>query len=118
MGVQDVLVSFKTDHTNKEALSKFLDFLYDDPAYEEMIVREGLLPVTKNVGAKLSAADSIMQSNLNSLSKAKFYPIQQPAWQAIMDTARKMGDAVLYDHLSPKDALDQLQQFAVTRSKQ
>ena len=72
MGVQDVLVSFKTDHTNKEALSKFLDFLYDDPAYEEMIVREGLLPVTKNVGAKLSAADSIMQSNLNSLSKAKF----------------------------------------------
>ena len=118
MGVQDVLVSFKTDHTNKEALSKFLDFLYDDSAYEEMIVREGLLPVTKNVGAKLSAADSIMQSNLDSLSKAKFYPIQQPAWQAIMDTARKMGDAVLYDHLSPKDALDQLQQFAVTRSKQ
>ncbi len=30
LGVQDVLVSFKTDHTNKEALSKFLDFLYDD----------------------------------------------------------------------------------------
>ncbi len=52
------------------------------------------------------------------MSKAKFYPIQQPAWQAVMDTARKMGDAVLYDHLSPKDALDQLQQFAVTRSKQ
>ncbi len=45
-GVHDVLVSFKTDHTNKEALSKFLDYLYDDPAYEEMIVREGLLPVT------------------------------------------------------------------------
>lgn len=117
-GVQDVLVSFKTDHTNKEALSKFLDFLYDDPAYEEMIVREGFLPVTKNVGARLSESDNIMQNNLSSLSKAKFYPIQQPAWQAIMDTARKMGDAVLYDHLSPKAALDQLQQFAITRSKQ
>jgi multiple sugar transport system substrate-binding protein len=115
-GVQDVVVSFKTDHTNKEALSTFLDFLYDDANYEAMILREGFLPVSKRVGDKLSAADKVMQANLEALGNAKFYPIQYPAWQAVMNTARKMGDAVLYDHLSPKAALDQLQQFAETKS--
>jgi multiple sugar transport system substrate-binding protein len=58
----------------------------------------------------------VMQANLEALGNAKFYPIQYPAWQAVMNTARKMGDAVLYDHLSPKAALDQLQQFAETKS--
>ncbi|WP_276357446.1 extracellular solute-binding protein [Cohnella caldifontis] len=115
-GVHDVLVSFKTDHTDREALSKFLDFLYDDGAYREMVQREGFLPVTKTVGIELSAGDGGMKANLEALSRAEFYPVQQPAWQAVMDRARKMGDAVLYGRLSPKEALDQLQRFAVDRS--
>lgn len=117
-GVQDVLVSFRTDHTDKEALSKFLDFLYDDENYEEMTTREGFIPVTSTVGDKLSKNDPVMRSNLEALRKARFYPIQEPAWQAVMDTSRKMGDAVLYDNLSPQDALDQLQRFAEERSSQ
>lgn len=115
-GVHDVLVSFKTDHTNKEALSKFLDFLYDDPAYEEMIKREGFLPATTTVGTRLSEQDEVMKSNLEALSKAKFYPVQEPAWQAILDYARKMGDAVLYEGITPQEALDQLQHFAEAKS--
>jgi multiple sugar transport system substrate-binding protein len=115
-GVHDVLVSFKTDHTNKDALSKFLDFLYDDPAYEEMIVREGFLPVTSTVGNKLSKQDKVMKNNLDALRKAKFYPVQEPSWQSVLDYARKMGDAVLYEHLTPKAALDKLQQFAESKS--
>ncbi|TFE30584.1 extracellular solute-binding protein [Cohnella luojiensis] len=115
-GVHDVLVSFKTDHTNKEALSKFLDFLYDDSAYEEMIKREGFLPVTTTVGTRLSDQDEVMRKNLEALSKAKFYPVQEPSWQAVLDYARKMGDAVLYEHTTPQAALDQLQHFAETKS--
>lgn len=115
-GVQDVLVSFRTDRTDRVALSKFLDFLYDDRNYEEMTTREGFIPVTAPVGGKLSQQDETMRRNLEALGTAKFYPIQEPAWQAVMDTSRKMGDAVLYDNLSPKEALDQLQQFAEERS--
>ncbi|MBP3966457.1 extracellular solute-binding protein [Paenibacillus lignilyticus] len=114
--VQDVLISFKTDHTNKEALSKFMDFLYDDSAYGDMIKREGLLPVTSTVGSRMSIQDNVMKGNLDALSKAMFYPVGEPAWQAVLDYARKMGDAVLYEHLTPKDALDKLQQFAETKS--
>jgi multiple sugar transport system substrate-binding protein len=117
-GVHDVLVSFKTDHTNKEALATFLDFLYDDRAYEEMIKREGFLPATTTVGVRLSAQDEVMKSDLEALSKAKFYPVKEPSWQAVLDYARKMGDAVLFEHTTPKAALDQLQLFAETKSNQ
>jgi multiple sugar transport system substrate-binding protein len=115
-GVHDVFVSFKTDHTDKKALSQFLDFLYEDSLYEEMIVREGFLPVTTSVGGKLSTQDPVMRRNLDSLRVAKFYPIQEPSWQSVLDYARKLGDAVLYEQLSPQAALDQLQLFAESES--
>lgn len=111
-GVQDTLVSFKTNHTNKEALSKFLDYLYSSPVYEQIIQQEGFLPVTELTGERLGSANEEMKADLAALRTASYYPIQQPEWQAVMDTARKMGDAVLHDHVSPKQALDQLQQFA------
>jgi multiple sugar transport system substrate-binding protein len=116
-GVHDVLVSFKTDHTDKAALSKFLDFLYDDELYRQMVTREGFLPVTSTVGDVLSGQDESMKANLNALDHAKFYPVQEPAWQAVMDYTRKLGDAVLYEHLTPKAALDELQRFAVAKSR-
>ncbi|MCC3375409.1 extracellular solute-binding protein [Cohnella sp. REN36] len=116
--VQDVLVSFKTDHTDPVAIAKFLDFLYDDANYEENVIREGFIPVIARVGDKLSQADPLMKTYLGSIGQSKFYPIQQPAWQSIMDKARTMGDAVLFDHLSPQAALDQLQQFAVNRTNE
>lgn len=115
-GVHDLLVSFKTDHTNKEALSKFLDFLYEDRAYEEMIKREGFLPVTTTVGAKLSEKSEVIKSDLEALSKARFYPAKEPAWQAVLDYTRKLGEAVLYEQMTPKAALDELQSFAENKS--
>lgn len=117
-GVHDVLVSFKTDHTNAEALSKFLDFLYADEAYENMIRREGFLPVTMTVGKHLSEQDAELKSDLLALSQAEFYPVKDPSWQAVLDYARKLGDAVLYEDITPQAALDQLQNFAEAKSKQ
>jgi multiple sugar transport system substrate-binding protein len=117
-GVHDVLVSFKTDHTNQEALSKFLDFLYDDREYEEMIKREGFLPATMTVGTRLSEQDEEMKQDLEALRQAKFYPVREPSWQAVLDYARKMGDAILYEHMSPKEALDELQHFAESKQSQ
>ncbi|MEC0214020.1 extracellular solute-binding protein [Paenibacillus ehimensis] len=117
-GVQDMLVSFKTDHTNKEALSKFVSFLYDDARYESIILREGFLPVTKSVGDKLGAKDQNVKDSLEALRTAKFYPVNHPAWQKVMDGTRKMGQAVLVDRMPPQAALDQLQQIALTKSKE
>lgn len=115
-GVHDVFVSFRTDHTDKKALSRFLDFLYEDSLYGEMIVREGFLPVTTTVGGSLSNQDPVMKRNLESFRMAKFYPVQEPSWQSVLDYARKLGDAVLYEQLAPHDALNQLQLFAESKS--
>jgi len=115
-GVQDVLLSFKTDHTDKEALSIFLDFLYDDARYEELVLREGFLPVIRTVGDKLSANNASMTNNLEALRQAIFYPIHEPAWSTVLDATRNMGQAVLYGSMTPKQALDRLQQIALSRT--
>lgn len=113
LGVQDVLMSFKTNHTNKEALSKFLDFLYEDARYEQFVLREGFLPTTRTVGDKLAATDPSMKQNLDAIKNAKFYPINHPAWSAVLNATRNMGQTVLLGQLSPKQALDRLQQIAL-----
>ncbi|KIL41560.1 hypothetical protein SD70_06795 [Gordoniibacillus kamchatkensis] len=116
-GVQDMLMAFKTDHTDKKALSQFLDFLYEDGRYEDVILREGLLPVTRTVGGKLAAQDSSLKQTLDSLQTAKFYPYSVPAWSAVLDATRNMGQSVLLGQLTPQQALDQLQQIAVAKSR-
>ncbi|BFT71105.1 ABC transporter substrate-binding protein [Paenibacillus sp. P36] len=113
LGVEDVLMSFKTNHTNKEALSTFLDFLYEDARYEQFVLREGVLPTTRTVGDKLAAADPSMKQNLDAIKTAKFYPINHPAWSAVLNATRNMGQTVLLGQLSPKQALDRLQQIAL-----
>lgn len=111
-GVQDVMLSFKTDHTNREALSAFLDYLYNDENYEEMVRAEGMIPVTTTVGSKLSVENPMMEADIQQLEKAHFYPLQQPEWGDIMALTRKMGNAILYNGVTPQEALDQVQQYA------
>lgn len=117
LGVQDVLMSFKTDHTNKEALSKFLDFVYEDARYEEFILKEGFLPTIHTVGDRLAANNAAVKQNLESIKSAKFYPINHPAWSAVLNATRNMGQAVLLDQISPQQALDRLQQIAIEKSR-
>ncbi|MCZ8519827.1 MULTISPECIES: extracellular solute-binding protein [Paenibacillus] len=116
-GVQDVLVSFQTDHADPKAISRFLDFLYDDANYERLVAAEGVLPVTRTVGDRLSRLDPLTREHIDQLQQARFYPIDQPVWSAVMAASRKMGEAVLQGHVSPRQALDQLQLFAVSQTR-
>ncbi|MDR6879596.1 sugar ABC transporter substrate-binding protein [Bacillus sp. 3255] len=116
LGVQDVWISFKTDHTNKAALSKFLDFIYEDARYGEFVMKEGFLPTIRTVGDKLAATDISMQQNLESIKGARFYPINHPAWSAVLNATRNMGQTVLLGQMTPKQALDRLQQIAIDKS--
>ncbi|MFD0692945.1 ABC transporter substrate-binding protein [Paenibacillus sp. GCM10027628] len=117
LGVQDVWMSFRTDHTNKAALSKFLDFIYEDARYEEFVLREGFIPTIRTVGDKLAANDLSMRQNLDSIEQAKFYPIHHPAWSAVLNATRNMGQAVLLGQMTPQQALDRLQQIAISKSR-
>ncbi|CAH1192900.1 hypothetical protein PAECIP111891_00458 [Paenibacillus allorhizoplanae] len=116
LGVQDVWMSFRTNHTNKDALSKFLDFIYEDARYEEFVRREGFIPTINTVGEKMAGRDSVMKQNLDWIQQAKFYPIQHPAWSAVLNATRNMGQAVLLGQMTPQQALDRLQQIALSKS--
>jgi len=111
-GVQDVLVSFKTDHTDKEAIRTFLDFIYEDSRYEEFILRESFVPVTKTVGNKLYEKDANMKHWINQINDAYFYPMNDPVWTSVKEATRNMGQAVLLGEMSPQEALDRLQELA------
>ncbi|MGU3470716.1 ABC transporter substrate-binding protein [Paenibacillus sp. D51F] len=112
-GVHDVLISFKTAHTDKQALSQFIQFLYSDEQYVSMVEQEGFVPVTRSAGDAMSAADAAMGADLHALASAQFIPIEKPAWARVMDTARKLGSAVLSGRYTPKAALDELQRVAL-----
>lgn len=116
-GVQDVLVSFKTDHTDKEAIRKFLDFLYEDSRYEEFVLRESFLPVTKTVGNKLYEKDANMRHWIDQIERAHFYPMNDPVWTTVKEATRNMGQAVLLGEMSPQEALDRLQEIAAGELK-
>lgn len=112
-GVQDVLVSFKTAHSDPAALSAFIQYLYEDERYADMVRQEGFLPTTRSAGALLSEGDAEMRANLDDLAGARFVPIEQPRWSNVMDAARKLGSAVLQGRYSPQSALEELQKIAV-----
>jgi multiple sugar transport system substrate-binding protein len=115
LGVQDFLFSFKTKNTNKEAIGKFLDFFYDDARYEDFMKKEGFLPATQTVGDKMSKEDPIMKQHFEAVKVAKFYPVNDPKWPQIKEEAIKLGQAVLLNKMSPKDALDALQKVAESK---
>jgi len=81
LGVQDYLMSFK-NAGNTTAVSKFLNFFYQQDNYTRFLTSQGFLPTTK------SASDAL-QSNeafgpfIDLLPSARFYPSTDPAYPAV-----------------------------------
>ncbi|MCM3746910.1 extracellular solute-binding protein [Paenibacillus pasadenensis] len=111
-GVQDVLVSFKTAHSDPKAIASFIEFLYEDSYYTQMVLNEGFLPVTRTGELTLAVNYPGIQADLTDLSEAHFFPVEQERWGIVIDAARSLGSAVLEGRYSPQKALDELQSVA------
>ncbi|MGF9714730.1 ABC transporter substrate-binding protein [Paenibacillus sp. JMULE4] len=111
LGVQDFLMVFKSTK-NKEAVGKFLEFLYEDQRYEEFMKNEGMLPATKSVGESLSKQDPLAAQFISQLPIAKFYPLNDPKFTQIRLETIKAVQQSLLGQKSPKQALDDLQKIA------
>ncbi|GIP40818.1 bicyclomycin resistance protein [Paenibacillus sp. J31TS4] len=111
LGVQDFLMVFKSTK-NKDAVGKFLSFLYEDKRYEEFMKNEGMLPATKPVGESMAKQDELTGQFISQLPIAKFYPLTDPRFTEIrLETVKAVQQALL-GQKSPKDALDALQKVA------
>ncbi|MBT2210844.1 MULTISPECIES: extracellular solute-binding protein [Actinomadura] len=111
LGVMDLLAAFKkNDGKNKEALKKFLDFLYQKENTSTFLKKEGFLPVTKSAGDALSS-DPYMKQFVDALPSSKFAPTSNPAWSAVAGAVKQsLGSSVA--NKDPKKVLDDIQKTA------
>lgn len=79
VGVADHLMAFKNDGENQAAVQAFLDYFFSAEVYTKFVDAEGFLPTTQSGSEALADKESI-QTFLELLPSAQFYPSTNPAW--------------------------------------
>lgn len=94
LGVQDYFFGFKKDG-NKEAVQKFMAFLYEPDNYAAFLkAAGGFLPATKSAGEAMSS-DPALAPYIAVLPNAVFYPGAEAAWPAVQgEMQQTIGKAV------------------------
>jgi multiple sugar transport system substrate-binding protein len=84
LGVQDYFFGFKNEgETNKEAIQKFMSFLFEADNYAGFLeAAGGFLPATKSAGESLSS-DETLAPYIAVLPNAVFYPGTEASWPAV-----------------------------------
>ena len=84
LGVQDYFFGFKNEgETNKEAIQKFLSFLFEPDNYAGFLeAAGGFLPATVSAGESLSS-DETLAPYIEVLPNAVFYPGTEASWPAV-----------------------------------
>lgn len=84
LGVQDYFFGFKNEgETNKEAIQKFMSFLFEPDNYAGFLeAAGGFLPATKSAGESLSS-DETLAPYIEVLPNAVFYPGTEASWPAV-----------------------------------
>jgi multiple sugar transport system substrate-binding protein len=112
LGVEDYLLAFRaTKH--RDAVKKFLDFVYSPAIYGEFIRVHGFLPVTKSVSAQVAARDPIQRVFINLAPVARFYPTTNPVWGALAAKVKSTLGLALEGPVTPRQVLDGLQRSAL-----
>jgi multiple sugar transport system substrate-binding protein len=112
LGVEDYLLAFRTTK-HRDAVRKFLDFVYSPPIYGEFIKVHGFLPVTRSVSRQVAARDPVQRVFINLASVAKFYPTTNPVWGALQARLKSTLGLALQGPLSPGQVLRSLQRSAL-----
>lgn len=89
LGVQDVLVAFKSSTDKRATLTEFLDFFYQPDNYQKFLTQEGFLPTTTS-GSTALASDPTIGPYIKLLPDAKFQPTSDPAWTAVSGDVKQM----------------------------
>jgi len=111
LGVQDYFMAFNKDGkgTNKDAVSKYLNFLYSASNYAGFLkATGGFIPATKSASTEV---DSSLLPFIEQLPNAIFYPGTLGSWGTVVaKITTQIGTAMTKD---PKTVLKSLQATAV-----
>ena len=95
MGVMDRVMCFDNEQTDAEmaAITAVVDAFYDDEPYAEWVLMEGFIPATAPGGELCVAADAGMESWINLVAGAQFYPAAKVEWidvkQGVIDVLQQ-----------------------------
>ena len=95
MGVMDRVMCFDNEQTDAEmaAITAVVDAFYDDEPYAEWVLMEGFIPATAPGGELCVAADPGMESWINLVAGAQFYPAAKVEWidvkQGVIDVLQQ-----------------------------
>ncbi|MEH0631218.1 extracellular solute-binding protein [Streptomyces stelliscabiei] len=112
LGVQDYLVAFKKDgDKNREAVNRFLDFVYQKKNASTFLSTEGFLSVTKSAGDALSSDTDYYKPFVDALAGAKFAPADNPGWGAVDGAVKQQIGTAVADG-DPRKVLEKIQETA------
>ena len=85
MGVMDRIMCFDNGYTDAElaAITTVVDAFYDDEPYADWVLMENFLPATKAGGELCIAADPSIETWINLVAGAKFYPAAKAEWMDV-----------------------------------
>jgi len=110
LGVQDYFMAFNKDGkgTNKDAVSKYLNFLYEGKNYAGFLkATGGFIPATKSASTEV---DSSLLPFIEQLPNAIFYPGTLGSWGTVVaKITTQIGTGITKD---AKTVLDSLQKAA------
>ena len=113
LGVQDYFMAFKKTG-NKDAVSKWLNFLYQPSNYAAFLkAAGGFIPATKSAS---TAVDSSLLPFINALPNAIFYPGDLAAWPKVAGAIQtQIGTGINKDAKTVLDAIQKTAEEAGTK---
>ncbi|WP_369148965.1 extracellular solute-binding protein [Streptomyces sp. R44] len=112
-GVADWMMAFRHGD-NRELVTEFLNFVYEDKNLNEFAGRYHLLPATVSAteASQYAAADHSAEQFLAALRSAQLYPVDEPSWLEISNTIKRNIGKAVAPSADPKAVLEQIAQQA------
>jgi multiple sugar transport system substrate-binding protein len=113
LGVQDYMMSFKNPG-NTTAVTKFLNFFYQQDNYVRFLTSQGFLPATKS-GSTALQTNADFAPFLKLLPTARFYPSTDPAFPAVQGAVQNQIGTALASGADEKSILDSIQKASTSK---
>jgi multiple sugar transport system substrate-binding protein len=107
LGVEDYLMSFKNPG-NTDAVSKFLNFFYQQDNYVQFLTSQGFLPATNSASTAL-ASNPAFGPFLKLLPTARFYPNTDPKYPSMQGAVQQQIGTGVAQGANAKSVLDGIQ---------
>ncbi|MGW4276138.1 extracellular solute-binding protein [Streptomyces seoulensis] len=113
VGVADWMMAFKHDG-NRQLVSAFLDFVYQDKNLSAFAGRYDLLPSTVSAAqaTQRSAEDPSTEQFLTALRTAQLYPVNEPSWLKVSILIKQNIGKAVAPSADPRLVLEDIAQEA------